>query len=88
MEEQEPSSKTSSVSELPKWKELLAQRQDFPVPALVEDIKPRKAFLNFKENFMYKIQNLLTIEFKEAGRRELMKKVQERFSSLQVFSPF
>ena len=58
---------------------------DLPIPLIKEAFKPKNAILAFKERVMHRTKKLLSIEFKEVDRDELMKKVQEQYLNLQVF---
>lgn len=63
---------------------MTESKSELPVPVSSTIEVPRKAVLEFRENVLYRSKKLVSIEFKEAGREELMEKVQSRYLSLQV----
>jgi hypothetical protein len=67
-----------------KWMDVDESKSNLPCPLNHVLEIPRKAILEFKEHTMYRSKKLISIEFKEAGREELMQKVQSRYLNLQV----
>ncbi len=70
----------------PGWQELLGSNSSVLASNEPFDFVPRKAVLEFKEKVLFHIKPLLMLEFTELSRTELMKKVQERYLNLQVFT--
>ena len=83
---QDKETEEDDSNSIPSWQQILhhGSRKMAPIPSVVDDFEPRKARLHFEETVMFHTKHLLSLEFREATREEIMKKVQEQYMGMQM----